>query len=459
MSSTMALVLNLLSIITNALAFVLPLWWLALPFVLFPFAWHLWIKYKRGQFVQNMKWVLLEIKPPRELIKTPLSMEQVFAGLHGIRSSPNWAEIHMQGVTQAWFSMEMVSTGGAIHFYVRTLEALRNLVEANIYAQYPETEISQVNDYVHDVPPFMPEGEYDVWGTELVLVKDDAYPIRTYREFIGRDATLEEQRVDPIASMLEIMAKLSRHEHIWVQTLIRPVDSSWHKTGEKLRDDLIGRKETPKQGIIKGEAQAMMHELKSAAGAMLSGEAASPLEEKPQDDKQSALLWMTKGEGDVVKAVEDNISKIGFDTVIRFVYTGKKDSFSKANVAAVMGAFKQFSTQNLNGLKPSVAVTTSAVDYAWQMEKTRSAYRKKRVLADYKKRFLPQHSTVTDYLKPFIFERLPVLHWFFMRSQPFIFNIEELATVYHFPSLVAKAPLTPRVEAKKGEPPAGLPTG
>ncbi len=46
------------------------------------------------------------------------------------------------------------------------------------------------------------------------------------------------------------------------------------------------------------------------------------------------------------------------------------------------------------------------------------------------------------------------------RSLPFkefILNIEELATIFHPPDIGVRSPLLPRVEAKKGEPPVGLP--
>ena len=36
-------------------------------------------------------------------------------------------------------------------------------------------------------------------------------------------------------------------------------------------------------------------------------------------------------------------------------------------------------------------------------------------------------------------------------------NIEELASIYHFPAITVKSPLTPKVESRKGEPPIGLP--
>ena len=36
-------------------------------------------------------------------------------------------------------------------------------------------------------------------------------------------------------------------------------------------------------------------------------------------------------------------------------------------------------------------------------------------------------------------------------------NIEELATLYHFPTPSVKAPLLKRTEAKRAEPPFGIP--
>jgi hypothetical protein len=42
-------------------------------------------------------------------------------------------------------------------------------------------------------------------------------------------------------------------------------------------------------------------------------------------------------------------------------------------------------------------------------------------------------------------------------STPFILNIEELATVYHFPGMTVKAPLMKLTESKRSEPPVTLP--
>lgn len=434
--------------------FLLSLWWIYIPWLLFLLARDLWLKYKRQQFIQKMDWVLLEVKPPADIKKTPRAMEQFFAGLHGCQRTPNWQERNLKGEVQEWFSLEIVSQSGEIHFLVRTLSMYRDLAEAQIYAQYPEAEIIQVDDYIQSVPSDIPNQDYDLWGTELVLTKEDAYPIRTYEVF-EKGLLMEEQRIDPIASLLEVMSKLKEREQIWIQTLIRPVMDDWKKAGEKLRDKLIGRAIEKTQGELKKEAIAWKDASREGINLLIAGPStAEKKEEKPK--VINPMDYMTKSEKDVVTAIEENIAKIGFEAVIRFIYLAPTAVFAKPNVAAVIGCFKQFNTQHLNGFKPNKKVTTK-VDYKIQLKRPRETYRKRKIFEAFKKRDFIQQSAMIKYLKPFFFERLPILKWFFIRSQPFVFNIEELATVYHFPGLMVKAPLTPKVEAKKGEPPAGLP--
>ena len=435
--------------------FLLSLWWIYLPLILLFLVKGLWLKNVRQKFVQKMDWVLLEIKPPAEIKKTPRAMEQFFAGLHGAQRTINWKDRNLEGQVQEWFSLELISQNGEIHFFVRTLSKYRNLIEAQIYAQYPETEIVEVGDYVQSVPADIPNQDYDLWGTELILDKEDAYPIRTYEAF-EKGLLLEEQRIDPIASLLEVMSKIREGEQIWIQTLIRPVMDEWKKAGEKLRDKLIGRAIEKTPGEFKKEAIAWKDTSREQVNLLMAG----PVEKEKVAEKPliNPLMLMTQAEKDVLTAIEENISKIGFETIIRFIYLAQTAVFAKPNVSAVIGCFKQFNTLHLNGFKPSKKVTPQ-INYQIQLKGPRERYRKRKILAAYKKRDFVQQSKMIKYLKPFFFERLPILKWFFIRSKPFVFNIEELATIYHYPGLMVKAPLTPKVEAKKGEPPTGLPIG
>jgi len=451
--------LVILSIIINGLFFIggflLSLWWVYVPLFLLFLTKSLWLSHSRQRFINDMDWILLEVIPPREIQKTPRAMEQFFAGLHGGHGPPNWKNVNIEGYTQRWFSMEIVSLGGEIHFFVRTVSRFRDLIESNIYAQYPEAEIVQVDDYVQSVSQEAIGHSHDLYGTELILAKDDAYPIRTYLDF-EKGVMTEEQRIDPMASILEVMSKINDGEQVWIQTLVRPVDDSWKKQGEELRDKLVGREKVKKQGFIKKEAAAWKEAGKEQSQRLIAGQAFESASDDPFSSDSPFLWTTTKAEQDVIHAIEENISKIGFETLIRFVYFAPKDAFDKPIVSSIIGFYKQFGTQNLNAIKPNGRVGPD-INYAYEGKTGRNLYRKKRVLAEYKKRYFPQYSTAISYLKLGLFERLPIVSWFFLRSKPFVFNIEELATIYHYPATTVKAPLTPKVEAKKGEPPIGLP--
>ncbi len=446
--------LLLFSVLYRAGGFILSLWWIYLPLFLGFVAKDCWLKYKRNEFVKNLEWTLLEVRPPREIKKTPYSMEQFFAGLHGTQSKPNWKEQNIKGEFQKWFSMELVSIGGTVKFFIRAPKVFRNVVESNVYAQYPEAEIELVNDYTDIISPGQLEnGEYDLWGTELELAKEDCYPIRTYYEF-EKEAASEEQRVDSIATLLEVASRISPRERIWIQTLVRPVTDDWREQGEQKKDELIGRQKEAKKSWLAEWVDGFAGVSKELIlGQPYTSEGEEKKPERP-------LLWSTtKTEQEIVNAIERNISKLGYETIIRIVYFAPKQEFSRANAAAIVGAYKQLNTQHLNAFKPNKKITTSAIDYAYQGKKVREGYRKQRVLADYKKRDFVSYSKTIKYLKPLFFERWPILNWFFTRSNPFVFNIEELATIYHFPGETVKTPLMPKVDAKKGQPPTGLPLG
>ncbi len=442
---------SLLSVLYRAGGFILSLWWIYLPLILAFLAKDFWLKYKRNQFIENLEWVLLEVRPPSDVKKTPFAMEQFFAGLHGTQSGPNWKEQNIKGEFQKWFSMELVSLGGEVRFFIRTPKIFRNIVESNIYAHYPESEILQVDDYTNAISAEkIKSGEYDLWGSELEFVKDDCYPIRTYYEF-EKEAASDDQRVDSIASLLEVATRIGSREQIWIQTLIRPIKDDWKKAGDSKRDELIGRKKEEKKSWLRQIIDEFVGILKE----LITGEPyVSAEEEKKQENP---FLWsITKNEQEIINSIEKKTAKLGYETIIRIIYFGAKEDFSKSNVAAVIGAYKQLNTQHLNAFKPNGKVTPN-IDYSYQAKGTRELYRKERVLADYKKRNFTTYSNHISYLNPLFFEKLPILKWFFVRSNPFVLNIEELATVYHFPGEMVKAPLLPKVEAKKGQPPAGLP--
>jgi len=159
--------------------------WIIFVFVII---WGLWIgylEYIRNKFDDAIEFVLLAIDIPKGNEQSPKAVEHIFSHFFGILKKGNLIERYIQGYTQMNLSLEIVSIEGYIQFLIRTPVKYRDLVEAAIYAQYPEAEITEVEDYVDIIPkPLeLPHPEWDIWGSEFRLMKDYLYPIRTYPFF------------------------------------------------------------------------------------------------------------------------------------------------------------------------------------------------------------------------------------------------------------------------------------
>jgi len=401
--------------------------WLLIPTALFVIYW-IWLLGKRTKYLDSINYVLLAITVPAENEKNPKSMEQIFAGLHGIKSDLNFVEKYWEGKVQDIISLEIVGINGHIRFLIRTPDYFRDLVEANIYAQYPDAEITEVEDYTKFTPDYFPNDKYELFGTDFILIKKDAYPIRTYKAFA--DEIGKEIFIDPVAILTEVMSKLSEGEQIWIQFIIRPVGDEWKKEGEKVVAKIIGKKVAEKVSIIEKPFRALFKIVQDIVGMVGSGLGLMAVKEKvSKEELPSIVPYLSPGEKEVAEAIEANIAKIAFEVKFRFIYLARKEVFSKPKgVSSVVGAIKLFNTQNLNGFKSHKKVKTK-VDYF----KFRIPGRQRRIMRNYKKRRIDQGAT------------------------PFIFNIEELATVFHFPYATVKAPTIARPEARRAEPPVDLP--
>src|SRR3989344_379717 len=83
-------------------------WWIVIPPVLFFILRDLWLLYVRWKKFLATEHVLLEIRIPKIVERTPKAMEQVFSGLHALFDSPRFVEKYFQGKYQQWASVEMV---------------------------------------------------------------------------------------------------------------------------------------------------------------------------------------------------------------------------------------------------------------------------------------------------------------------------------------------------------------
>jgi hypothetical protein len=150
-------------------------------------------------------------------------------------------------------------------------------------------------------------------------------------------------------------------------------------------------------------------------------------------DDKTPPRRLTKGEENIITAIERNVSKLAFDTGIRVVYFAKKDAYKQIVASGLNGVLKQYNSFNLNSFKPN---NPTSFDYPWQdWRDIRLNKKRYKMLNSYKKR-----SFFSSAGKKF-----------------FTMSTEELATMFHFPGSVASTPTFSRIMSKKSEPPANLP--
>ena len=198
---------------------------------------QMWVNHQQGKFAAGNIFVLLAIDVPSMTEQTPKALENLFATLYGAKSSLTWKEKWIVGKLHPVFSFEMISAEGYIQFLIRTQTKFRDVIEAGIYAHYPDAEINEVEDYVTQFPNTFPNETYEMWGVELILDRDSIYPIRTYVDFEDR---LTGEIKDPLGYTLEQLAKMRPGEHFWIQLLLQPSSHDWTKAGVKKINELYG---------------------------------------------------------------------------------------------------------------------------------------------------------------------------------------------------------------------------
>lgn len=297
---------------------------------------------------------------------------------------------------QYHLSMEIASQDKFTQFYVRVPVALKDFVEGQIYAQYPTVEIDEVPDYTDiDIE------NVAVAGTELTLTKKDVYPIKTFLNF----------EVDPLAGITGILSKVQGAERLWVQILVRPVDDDWQDRGvalvKAIRDgfsfDFNWGTEILKHVL------AILFEIPKT----LISPPKADKEKKKEEKKEKEEKKLPGPQEAALTGIETKIQKLGFETKIRVLAVAGDEATAKSKLMAAVGAFKQFNTTNLNGFLAGNVATGKDLLTIFQ-------------------------------LRPF-------------GADGYVFNIEELASIYHFPHVSVETPSIVWAGSKKGEPPANLP--
>lgn len=402
--------------------------WMILAWLFIIAALQLWLIRKQTIWSATNKFILLAIDIPKGNEQSPKATENLFTYLAGAHGVTNFFEKWFEGQYQLSFSFEIVSIDGYTQFLIRTPSHFRNLVESAVYSQYPDAEITEVDDYVEGVPLRFPDDEYDIWGSEFIQQKPYAYPIKTYNEFEYKTGPLETQFKDPMASLMDLCSSLQRGEQFWYQMLLIPCGFEWAKAAEVEVDAILGKKPAQK-GSVFDYLKPIIHSFSEAVFELFG-----PYEpEKKEEKKSLSLMDLTPVQNRKIEAIQKKASQLGFEAKLRVVYLAKKEVMNKPKVASgFVGYIKQFIDMDLNSFKPDGNFTMTKTAYF--NKSARMSMKKTRLINNYVARAVSAGRA------------------------PGVYSIEELATIWHFPiEASVRAPMMQTAPGRKAEAPASLP--
>lgn len=392
-----------------------PIW---LPVVTFHLFFEYWMYYVRKDFDLKQGRVTLEIKLPQEVFKSPEAMELVLTQLYQTASPDNHIQTYWDGKHPPMYGLEIVSRGGDVRFYINTpVKKFKNMFEMHLYAQYPGIEVNALPiDYTAEIP-WDPD-RFQYFSLHFNLKKPDAYPIKTYVDFGLHTMPKEEEKVDPITTVLDMLGSIGPGEYYWIQILI---DAN-RKTNFKLGS--LGASPDWKEPAQE-EIQNIIKNARKRAGY-------------GEDDKTNLNEILSESEKDTIKAIERSLGKIAFNGRIRGMYIAESSKYLPGErIGPLISGWMAYSDLNRNQIG---FVWRTDFDWNWWQDPSdrRKKALKKQELLDYKRR---------------------VYNVYMVSDTPKVYTTEELATIFHLPGKVALTPGLGRIPSTRSEAPSNLPTG
>jgi len=343
----------------------------------------------------------------------PLLMEPAISAMHSLRGQA--------GIV----SLEIGSFQGKISFFVRAKRRSMALIESQLYAQYPDIDIEEI-----DPGQIEPQPDEVVVSMDLKLTNPEAYPIKRHPQF---DDLLARQTVDTIAGITSTLVRYSDPKmrgHI--QIVLKPLSSRFRKRVLKclplLKRGFSSRFEWYAHlftrvhlargwrwwaflplNILMGGFRAWFSFVPSMDEIALLSETAS--DDPRYEDSVSRMGRRSHESEDPLAAVADKANRLLFTCNVRVnvISRSGQTDLAEQKLEEIAGSFRQFTLPHCNGFKLTHARTLKNL--------------------------------------PSGFTRVP-----------YTLSVEEVATLWHFPNLLVKTPNIDWVLSRKLEPPVDLPT-
>lgn len=359
------------------------------------------------QLQKTSSWVMLKVSIPKErhaeeneqrmdFREMASVIEPFFAGLEALFDT----KIQKKISGQDHISLEIISKGGLVFFYIGTPSLYKESIEKNILAQYPDAIIEEDKERGYSI---FKDTKGEIAAGNLRLLKKFFFPVKTYRYL----------EYDPLNGIVNALSKLGENCNVGIQILIRPTDNSWRFAIDKTAKNIqSGKSASYYQMNSRQRAGENFFKFLGDVGKTAAGKS---LEEEEKEKMSQNQLRLNPIQEQQLKLLAEKGSKTGFDTQVRIISVAPTKEQAVEKLKIVYSAFAQFFAPDHNGFK---------------LKKAKK-----------------QRETVANYI-----------YRIYGREPRMLLNTEELASIYHLPNRYMDAPNIAWVYSKKESPPPQLPS-
>jgi hypothetical protein len=357
-----------------------------------------------------MNFHYLLARPGQENERGPLYMESAIAAMHSLKGK------------EGTISLEMGLYDGKVGLFATTAPHATTLVESQIYGQYPDSDIERLAG-----DPFAAREGEEVTFVDLRLSGPDVAPIKRHPQF---DDLLTRANMDPISGIASTLARyavpgMRGHVQIvisplgggfrrralrFLPLLQRGLSHSWHWYGTFFARVQLARgwrriAYFPVAFLMGGFRAWPLFAKISRMVAQEDKTSHGPLDEEDIDTSARS-----HDREDAVSAAKDKVNRLLFLCNIRVcvIAPAAERAEAQRKVVEIAGSFQQFHLPQSNG---------------FEMGKIRT-----------------EQSLPRGFQRP-----------------TFVLSAEEIATLWHMPTILVQTANLDRIQSKKLEPPVNLP--
>jgi hypothetical protein len=369
-------------------------WWLILPLGLYSIFRPVW-----GSYVVNVLFFGQEIKMTLLKINLPRDMQ----------SNPKSMENTLAALlgTATTITHYQKAMTGRINDYF-SFEIVGQEGDVSFYIMTPHRSIRIIEKAIYGQFPDVEivVGVEDYFNRIPATVPDENWNMwgakmvlsnpncAPIRTFREFEDPVAEDLIDPLSTIFEAMSTLGPGEHLIYQIQISIPDADWRKKGEAEIDRIL-----------------KIYNM-------------SPLTDLSEGTYMRVL---PPHQQEYLKGIHRKMEKTAFNCQLVFAYIARREVFSPVGSSVVGGTLRQFELGNTMFVNDKY-YSTSAYQF---MGKSRKRYRQRRLI-----KLMQERDT---------------------QGTQDVLNVEEIATIWHFPTQLIKTPFVPRTDSRTSPAPFNLP--